>query len=209
MYILGFDTSLDKTYVGISKDEKILITKIIENTDTNYHSAYLISTITSILHEASITPQDLDLIAVNVGPGSFTGIRACTTVARVMAQQLGIKTIGINSLEILSKLNPVDKKTLVLLDARKNKTYIWDEELLGAINTDDVIELVKNQDYSIITDDAMYKIFSEYSKDIKSYNVIEHNLGEIILQIANENVLNATSWKNLAPLYIQPPPIFC
>lgn len=47
----------------------------------------------------SVKPQDLDLIAVNIGPGSFTGIRACTTVARVMAQQLDIKAIGISSLE--------------------------------------------------------------------------------------------------------------
>lgn len=51
-----------------------------------------------------VKPQDVNLIAVNIGPGSFTGIRACVTVARVMAQQLDCKAVGVSSLEILSRL---------------------------------------------------------------------------------------------------------
>ena len=46
--------------------------------------------------------KDIDMIATDIGPGSFTGIRACVTVARVLAQQLNIKAVGVSSLEILS-----------------------------------------------------------------------------------------------------------
>ena len=43
------------------------------------------------------TPKDIDLIGVNIGPGSFTGIRASLTVAKVMAQELNIKIVPVES----------------------------------------------------------------------------------------------------------------
>ena len=104
MKLLAFDTCLDKTYILLRDDDKILSSKILKSDEKNYHSAYLISTIAKVLKENSMTPRDIDAIAINVGPGSFTGIRACTTVARVMAQELNIKAIGISSLEILSRV---------------------------------------------------------------------------------------------------------
>ena len=120
--LLTFDTCLDKTYVGLADNDNVLSTKIIENNGNTYHSAYLISTIAEILKENHLSPQDLTAIATNIGPGSFTGIRACTSVARIMAQQLNLKAIGISSLELIAELNTnKDTKTLVLLDARKNR----------------------------------------------------------------------------------------
>lgn len=207
--LLTFDTCLDKTYVGLADSEKILDTKIIENKDKTYHSAYLISTIAKILKENNLTPKDLTAIATNLGPGSFTGIRACTTVARVMAQQLNLKTVGVSSLEILSRIKKSDKKNLVLLDARKNMAYVWDEEILGAIAIEDVKEMVTNNDYNIICDDSMYEIFSELSNEITSYTKINPNLAEILIEVANEKLkTEAGDWRKLTPLYIQPPPVF-
>lgn len=207
--LLTFDTCLDKTYVGLADNEKILDTKIIENKDKTYHSAYLISTIAKILKENNLTPKDLTAIATNLGPGSFTGIRACTTVARVMAQQLNLKTVGVSSLEILSRVKKSDKKNLVLLDARKNMAYVWDEEILGAIAIEDVKEMVTNNDYNIICDNSMYEIFSELSNEITSYTKINPNLAEILIEIANKKLkTEAGDWRKLTPLYIQPPPVF-
>ena len=81
MKILAFDTCLDKMYVVLKDDEHLLASEIVENQGSKYHSAFLISTIQRVLSENNLKPQDLDLIATNIGPGSFTGIRACTTVA--------------------------------------------------------------------------------------------------------------------------------
>ena len=96
MILLVFDTCLDKMYVTLTKDNEILSSKIVENQDNKYHSAFLISTIKEVLKENNLTPQDLSAIGTNDGPGSFTGIRACTTVARMMAQQLNIPACGIS-----------------------------------------------------------------------------------------------------------------
>ena len=140
MNILAFDTCLDKTYITLNNDSKIVKSEVIFSDGENYHSAYLISTIVKVLKEGGLEPKDLDIIATDIGPGSFTGIRACVTVARVLAQQLNIKTIGVSSLEILSKI--LGDNDMVILDARKNKAYVYDGEVKGAIELEEVDELV-------------------------------------------------------------------
>lgn len=207
--LLTFDTCLDKTYVALADSKRLIDTKIVENSGSTYHSAYLISTIKDLLNNNNLKPTDLTSIATNVGPGSFTGIRACLTVARIMAQQLNLKTMAVSSLEIISRLNKTDKKNMVLLDARKNMAYVWDEEILGAINIEDIKEMIKVDNYSVICDDSMFKIFSEITDDIRSYTTLEHNFAKIIVDIVNEDSQKCTGdWKKLSPLYIQPPPVF-
>ena len=124
MKLLTFDTCLDRTYVALSEDGTIIESKIAENKNEKYHSAFLISTIVNILKNNNLTMQNIDAIGTNIGPGSFTGIRACVTVARVIAQQLDCPLVGVSSLEILSNLNRQSKKTAVMLDARKKQFYL-------------------------------------------------------------------------------------
>ena len=63
MKILAFDTCLDKTYITLAEDDKILKSETIVSNGQNYHSAYLISTIVKILKETDLTPKNIDLIA--------------------------------------------------------------------------------------------------------------------------------------------------
>lgn len=205
MNMLAFDTCLDKTYVtlynGVDFQNKIILSE-----GKNYHSAYLISTIVEILKANNLTPNDLDCIATDIGPGSFTGIRACTTVARMLGQQLNIKVVGVSSLEILSRI--LDGNDLVALDARKNKAYVYDGEILGAVELEEVDKSVKNR--KLITDDSLFNRFKEFTSDIVSYQQNEYQLGEILAKIALEKLESKidADWRKLKPLYIQPPPVF-
>lgn len=206
MKILAFDTCLDKTYITLAEDDKVLKSETIVSDGQNYHSAYLISTIVKVLKELNLTPKDIDMIATDIGPGSFTGIRACTTVARVLAQQLDIKAVGVSSLEILSKI--LGGNDLVALDARKNKAYIYDGDIKGAIELEQVDELVKGR--TLITDNSLLERFSQFTDTAVSYQVSDYPLGEILANLAYEKAINndETDWRKLKPLYIQPPPVF-
>ena len=190
--ILAFDTCLDKMYVVLKKDGELLASEIIENQGGKYHSAFLISTIQKVLSD--------DLIGVNIGPGSFTGIRACTTVARVMAQQLGCKVKGVSSLEILAQCaggNP-----LVALDARKNAAYLYvDGEIKGAVPVEEVEKLTKSGNYNVITDNKLKPILGGIS-----YQEKDLPLGEILAKLAKKKDCDG-DWHKLKPLYIQPPPM--
>lgn len=205
MWLLAFDTCLDKTYVTLTDGEKFE-NKIILSNEKNYHSAYLISTIVDILKANSLEPKDLDCIAIDVGPGSFTGIRACTTVARMLAQQLNIKAIGISSLEVLSRI--LGENDLVALDARKNKAYVYDGEILGAVELEEVDLIIK--DRRLITDNSLLERFSQYASEVVSYQQQEYPLGEILAKIAIEKLQKGeeADWRKVKPLYIQPPPVF-
>ena len=204
MKILAFDTCLDKMYVTLAQDDKILESKIVTNQDNKYHSAFLISTIRDILHENNIEPKDLDAIGTNVGPGSFTGIRACTTVARMMAQQLDIKACGISSLEILEQINPTQKPTMVALDARKNSAYLlYNGKIHGAVQLEEIKNLLTEKDYYLITEDKLQKELGGIS-----YQQEEYQLGEILAKLAFEKLkMQECKWQELKPLYIQPPPM--
>lgn len=210
MNILAFDTCLDKMYVALGTEKNILSSKVIETTKEHYHSAFLISTIKEILKENSITPDNVDVLVTNVGPGSFTGIRACTTVARVFAQGKNKKVLGISSLELLSKINKTDKKTLVALDARKDMAYsaIFNKGQQisepKAIQLDDLIEIISKEDYSIITDNAL-----EEKLNGISYQTQKDDLGIYLIEIARQKLKSGseTNWQKLLPLYIQPPTV--
>jgi tRNA threonylcarbamoyladenosine biosynthesis protein TsaB len=197
MIILAFDTCLDKMYAVLQKDDKVLASRVIENHDNKYHSAFLISTLQEILSENNMKPQDVDLIATNIGPGSFTGIRACVTVARVMAQQLSCKAVGISSLEILAKAS---KSSLVALDARKNSAYLYvDEEIKGAVQLEEVQKIINTGKYKVLTDDKLQSVLGGIS-----YQQMELPIGETLADLAkNKN----GDWRLLKPLYIQPPPM--
>ena len=199
--ILAFDTCLDKMYVVLKEGKNILSSEIVENQGEKYHSAFLVSTIQSVLSKNNKKPQDINLIATNIGPGSFTGIRACTTVARVMAQQLQCKAVGISSLEILAHASKA-VNPLVALDARKEKAYLYvDGEIKGAIPLEEVKELTESGKYTIITDNKLQPILGGIS-----YQQESMPLGEILAKLAEKKDCEG-DWRRLKPLYIQPPPM--
>lgn len=217
MNILTFDTSLDKTYVTLSCNEDIVSSEIIENHNEKYHSAYLIPTIVSVLKNNKLKMQDINAIGTNIGPGSFTGIRACVTVARVFAQQLEIPLVGVSSLEILSKINSSDKNSIVVLDARKNQFYtaIYDsdgKELQQPklVSKEDML-LMAFSDSFVITDPVSKKILEE--NGFVSYCYIDEKpelglfLNELVQNKLNSFEKDTFLWGKLKPLYLQAPPV--
>lgn len=216
MKILTFDTSLNKTYVTYGEDDKIIISKALSSDEEKYHSAYLVPELLNLLKQEKITFGDIDVIGINEGPGSFTGIRICTVIARTAAQQLGIKVVPTPSLEILARINQTEKDCLVLLDARKNKAYaaIYDKNGVQkaephAINVDEIEELIKSNDFEIITDSSMHKLLEEKNISSINYEADNYELGKYLYYITCEKAKTSNDyhWAKAKPLYIQPPSI--
>ncbi len=206
MILLNFDTALNKTYVAISNNGELITSKIVENTEDNYHSAFLLSTIKEVLKENDLTPQDVNLIGVNVGPGSFTGIRAALTVAKVMAQELSIKIVPVESLEILSKINTPDKETLVIMDARRSMAYVYTNgNDIKLLDVNEAKKIISEKDYQIISDKSMAEHLELNSIIYENDN---YDLGKILNELAFKYKDKAILPNELKALYIQPPPVF-
>ena len=118
MYLLAFDTSLNKTYIALGCDGQIVNSQVVESKDGIYHSEFLTEKIKEILSDNSLKITDIGAVITNVGPGSFTGIRTCNTVARMLGQQLDVDVVGVSSLEILSSLNDSEKEIYTQLKSK-------------------------------------------------------------------------------------------
>lgn len=215
MITLVFDTCFNKTYIVLKRDDDILSNFVIESTDSNYHSVYLIPKIRDILVENNLLMSDINAIGVNIGPGSFTGIRAGITIARVLAQQANFKLVGVNSLHILSKLNITDKKTLVVTDARKNKVYFamynGREEIISPclIEKDDLISKITD-DVLVISDVSVSDFLKQNQIIALNYEAVDNNLGLYLSELVDYKLSNLNDdfhWAKVKPLYIQQPSI--
>ncbi len=211
MKILTFDACREKMYVTLSEDGIVSESRIIANSKDKYNSAFLIPTIIEMLKTQKIELKDIDALGVNIGPGSFTGVRAALTVAKVLQNQLKIKAVGIPSLEIYSMLNQTEKPTLCLLDAKRSMAYagiyksgkIIKEPCL--ISIDDARNLAKSNDFFIIADSFLTKILeTEKELNILNLDSVDADFGEFLAELAYKNT---DKERPLIPLYIQSPPI--
>ncbi len=218
MNILAFDTSTDIMYITLGQGSSIPDSRIVESTAQSYNSAFLVSTIADILRKNNLKITDINALGVNIGPGSFTGLRASATVARVIAQQADILAVGIASLQVYSMLNNTEKNSLCLMDARRGKAYagIYDKDsnpILQpcAMEYEKALELAKNEDFFIISDSRMAKQLKDQNLNFIQFQESGADFGKFLLSLTTKYLRERDSekfkWYNLKPLYIQPPPV--
>ncbi|MDR0587870.1 MAG: tRNA (adenosine(37)-N6)-threonylcarbamoyltransferase complex dimerization subunit type 1 TsaB [Burkholderiales bacterium] len=95
--------------------------------NTSLSSGNILPEVAAALAEAKITLSHIHAIAVDVGPGSFTGVRVGCSVAQGLAFGLNIPVVPVSSLaaiaEAASQKHGVDRVVSVS-DARMNEVYI-------------------------------------------------------------------------------------
>lgn len=121
MKILAFDTSNKPLSVAVVVDGKVLAH--MESTEKKTHSITLLPDIKKALAEADLTVNDIDLIAVAQGPGSYTGVRIAVTVAKTLADTLQKKLVGVSSLELLAANGDKNHILVPLMDARNDNAF--------------------------------------------------------------------------------------
>ncbi|MFQ5480115.1 MAG: tRNA (adenosine(37)-N6)-threonylcarbamoyltransferase complex dimerization subunit type 1 TsaB [Thermodesulfobacteriota bacterium] len=88
------------------------------------HAGWLLSNIAALLTDSSVTLDDIDLYAVAIGPGSFTGLRIGITTVKGLAWSHGRPTAGVSTLEALALNAPfAGIPVCPVLDARKSEVY--------------------------------------------------------------------------------------
>lgn len=123
MPILAIDTATLVSSVAVATDKKLLAELTLQTKLT--HSEVLMPHIEQILSMTKVKKNELDAIAVSIGPGSFTGLRIGLATAKTIAYALDIPIIGVSTLAALAYHYPVgDVYIAPLLDAQKGNVYI-------------------------------------------------------------------------------------
>ena len=87
------------------------------------HSRRLLTSIDWLLRENNISLEDVDGLAVGLGPGSFTGLRIGMATVKGLATAMDKPLLGVATLDALAFSCSGDRPLCVLLDARKKEVY--------------------------------------------------------------------------------------
>lgn len=177
MLILGIDTSTKICTCSIFDSENGVIAETSLSVKKN-HSNIVMPIIDNLFKISDLNINDIDKIAVAIGPGSFTGVRIALGIAKGLAMALNKPLIAVNELDILEAIAGGSENEIIpLIDARKERVYYKyqgnyiDDYLINLISNFD-----KNKKYVFVGDGA-----TNYT------NILKDNLGEnaIVLPMYN------------------------
>ncbi len=122
MKILALETSAIAASAAVCADEA-LVAQSFQRTGLT-HSATLMPMVESMLRNAGLTLEEMDLIAVAAGPGSFTGLRIGVSAAKGLAWSLDKPCAGVSTLEAMAWLLPgMEGVVCAAMDARRQQVY--------------------------------------------------------------------------------------
>lgn len=220
MKILSIDTASSICSVAILEDKKVI--KEIENDDANTHSVKLMPQIEQILKETNLTLNDIDLLACDKGPGSFTGIRIGISTIKAFNDVTNIPSIGITSLMGLAYNIDFQGYICSLIDAKNNnvyyglfdntkKQYVKNGDYL-AENINSVTEILKicNKPIffvgngSTVYKDVLKSSLKEkaiFSDNEELNNLTATSIGIAAFDVFNNNIHDEEY--NLSPIYLK------
>ncbi|HVU08703.1 MAG TPA: tRNA (adenosine(37)-N6)-threonylcarbamoyltransferase complex dimerization subunit type 1 TsaB [Verrucomicrobiae bacterium] len=130
MTILALEFSSSRRSVAVARDGNVLA-EASEQTETRGTNAF--GLIEKVLTGAKIEREEISVIAVGLGPGSYTGIRAAVSIAQGWQLARGIKLIGVSSVEAIVAQAHAEKifgRVSVVIDAQRNEFYLATFEIL-------------------------------------------------------------------------------
>lgn len=122
MLILGIETATQRVSVSIGGYEGVI--GLFEVTKGRRHAETLVPAIDFVCKQAGIELDEISVVAVDVGPGLFTGMRVGLAAAKAIAQALRVPMIGITSLDLLAfPCRHTDRVIVPVIDARKGEVF--------------------------------------------------------------------------------------
>lgn len=122
MLILGIDSSTEIAAIALLDNKNII--GEINLALYRKHSERLLPNIAHLFQESNYTINDIDGIAVTIGPGSFTGLRIALSTVKGFAQALQIPVVGLSTLEVLAyNYKEVEGLLVPIIDARRERVY--------------------------------------------------------------------------------------
>ena len=120
LYIAAIETATRAASVAVCNEDKF--TEITQDSKLT-HSETLLPQFKEVLTMANVTRNEIDTVAVSIGPGSFTGLRIGLAAAKALAYAWDIKIIGVPTLHALAYHFPYST-VMPMIDAQKNRAYV-------------------------------------------------------------------------------------
>lgn len=163
MLILSLDSSAKPSSVAVCKDGALL-GQYFQNSGLT-HSRTLLAMAEALLKNLDLNVNDIDLIAVSKGPGSFTGVRIGVAASKGLAFGADKPVCGVSTLEAMAHQTPeTDCIICAAMDARRNQVY----NALFHRQDGALIRLCEDRALSL----------DDLADDLKKYNDIVYIVGD-------------------------------
>lgn len=142
---IAIDTSTRRFCLGVKNSSDYFDRSVDESTD---HAKEIFKRIDDVLKLANTSIEELDFLAVGIGPGRFSGLRVSISAIKSISYVLNIPIIAISSLEIIARemMEKNDKENVILIeDAGRGNLYIGSYAL-------------KNHEFIKLSDDRVANI---------------------------------------------------
>ncbi len=122
MLILGIESATAQVGCAIGGHEGVLASA--HSARTRRHAESLAPSIAFVAQQARVELSEIGALAVDIGPGLFTGLRVGVATAKALAQALSLPIVGMASLDLLAYEVRYSPKTIcAMLDARRGEVY--------------------------------------------------------------------------------------
>ena len=210
--LLLIESSNEICSVALSQEKSIIQEKYINK--PNSHSVYLAPFVNEVLNNARMSINELDGVVISDGPGSYTGLRIGSSLAKGICLGAGIPLMAVSTLKGLAKkaLNdyPSVDQAIALVDARRSDAYIgvYNQQLKLIIKEQFITinsELKIEKSNAVVVGSGAMKFINELDvkKELKHSESVLYAkdlLDEAMLKWVKQDFVDLTSYE---PNYIK------
>ncbi len=226
MVIVGIESSTSNLGVGILRDGEMIAASTLHA--PRRHVESIIPLLASLLEASELKKSDIELIALDVGPGLFTGLRVGVVTAKTLAAALNIKIVPVSSLEAMAsqfvdtqaplliseRQSPAQTVIVPIIDGRRGEIYhagyssdmgktLWEHE----VSKPELLpEKLSQYDVRYVFGSGYQKYRGVLNDDVVSSTSfpLRPNV-ETICKIAFTSEVAHLEPRDVAPIYLRPP----
>lgn len=220
MLILGIDTATAQVSVAVGGHEGVLAST--RSVRGRQHAETLVPSIEFVCRQARVELSEISVVAVDLGPGLFTGLRVGVAAAKAMAHALRVPMIGVPSLDLVAfPLRFSPKLIVAAVDARRGELFTASyRQVPGGIqrftphhvvSPDDLAsELLATAEECVLVGDGAVR-YREVFEGLHKVEIIEeglaHPAASSLVMLAHAQALREQWVKpwDLQPLYLRKP----
>ncbi len=122
LIVLGIETATRQAGCALAGAEGVLAS--FQVATGRRHAETLVPAIDFTCRRAGVQLREVSVVAVDVGPGLFTGLRVGMATAKAMAQGLRVPMVGLSSLDLLAfSVRHTTRLIAAVIDARRGEVF--------------------------------------------------------------------------------------
>jgi tRNA threonylcarbamoyladenosine biosynthesis protein TsaB len=218
--ILGISTSTPQVGCAIGGHEGVLAS--VHSARGKRHAESLAPAIDVLRHQAQVDLDEIGCVAVDVGPGLFTGLRVGVATAKALAHALRVPMIGVPSLDLVAfPLRWSPRVIVAAIDARRGELFTATyrqvpggiqrlDEFRVASPDDLATDLLATREDVLLVGDGAFRYADRFA-DLAGVELADQGLAypsaSSLVQLAHPRALReefVNNWE-LEPLYLRAP----